>query len=84
MNYWKFLYKVFGGKYTDIVDPPILDEVVAKTNDCKLKTCLKDYGGGDNKFRCEIQGHIYCYCDHCAEHPTCLRCRLFMQTGQYL
>ncbi len=20
MNYWKFLYKVFGGKYTEIID----------------------------------------------------------------
>lgn len=78
------MYKVFGIRKPCPPELLEFDEIIEKVNDCKLKTCLKDYGGGDNKFRCEIQGHTYCYCDHCAEHPTCLRCRLFMETGQYL
>lgn len=53
--------------------------------ECKLKTCLVTYGGGDNKHQCEILGsHVYCYCDHCVKHPTCLRCRLYINTGHYL
>ena len=78
------MYKVFGIRKPCPPELTIFDEVIAKVNDCKLKTCLLEYGGGDNKIQCEFKGHIYCYCDHCAEHPTCLRCRLFMQTGQYL
>lgn len=52
--------------------------------DCELKTCLKKYGGGDNKKKCEFLGHIFCYCSHCIKWPTCLRCRLFIRYGRYL
>ena len=51
---------------------------------CKLPTCLQVYGGGDNKERCVVRGHEFCNCDWCIEHPTCLRCRLFVETGRYL
>lgn len=82
MNYWKFLYKVFGGKYTEIIDPPILDEVVAKTNECKLTVCLALYG--DMYWKNKDCTHVFCKCDHCIKNPTCLKCRLFMNTGAYL
>lgn len=51
---------------------------------CELKTCLEKYGGGDNKEKCEFLYHVFCHCPHCIKHPTCLRCRLFMENGHYL
>ena len=56
----------------------------AHLTDCRLKTCLQEYGGGDNRHLCEFSGHIFCYCSHCEKHPTCLRCRLFMENDHYL
>ncbi len=53
--------------------------------DCKLKTALEEFGGGNNRLDCERDAkHIFCNCDHCIKHPTCRRCRLFFETGNYL
>lgn len=53
--------------------------------ECKLTICLEKYGGGDNKKECEKIGHhVYCFCKRCIRHPTCLRCRLYIETGAYL
>ncbi len=57
---------------------------IKKRNECLLSTALKQYGGGDNKKKCELLGHIFCYCSHCIRHPTCRRCRLYMENGHYL
>jgi len=84
MNFWMFMYKVLGIRKPCPKELQVFDEIIEKVNDCKLSTCLKDYGGGDNKFDCLLKGHTFCYCDYCAKHPTCLRCRLYIQTGHYL
>lgn len=78
-NWWS--YKGYSHYYCGLIRDEREEE---EKNECKLKTCLEKYGGGDNKYECYLNGHIYCYCDHCAKHPTCLRCRLFTETGRYL
>ena len=57
---------------------------IEQRNKCLLTMALKQYGGGDNKERCKLLGHIFCYCPSCIKHPTCKRCRLFTDNGNYL
>ena len=72
-------------KYTKRAEQYLeLQEEITKA-ECKLTICLKEFGGGNNRLDCDRDGrHIFCYCDNCTKHPTCRRCRLFIQTGKYL
>ncbi len=50
--------------------------------DCKLTVCLALYG--DMYWKNKDCTHVFCKCEHCIKSPTCLKCRLFIQTGRYL
>ena len=54
--------------------------------ECKLTSCLMDYGGNDelNFKTCRKEGHILCKCDHCQKWPCCLRCRLWYHSARFL
>ena len=71
-------------KYTERAERYYQVMIEEQEVECKLTTCLQRYGGGDNKRECFSKGHVFCDCKHCIKNPTCLRCRLFMNNGDYL
>ena len=66
--------------YTIIVE----EKEIKKRNECLLTMALKQYGSGNNKWKCEILSHIFCYCPTCIKFPVCRRCRLMTNNGRYL